>query len=60
MTQPGPLDTINNLAAAINRGDLAVMLNLFEPEVVQALAGQQAQITRGHAAIRNAYTGFFH
>lgn len=56
-----PSDTINNLTAAINRGDLTAMLNLFDPDavlVVQALAGEQAQIARGHAAIRNAYTGF--
>ena len=61
MTQPSPLDTINNLTAAINRGDLAPMLNLFEPDavlVVQALAGQPAQIARGYVAIREAYAGF--
>jgi uncharacterized protein (TIGR02246 family) len=61
MTQPSPLDTINDLTAAINRGDLASMLNLFEPDavlVVQALAGQPAQIARGEVAIREAYAGF--
>lgn len=61
MTQPGPLDAINNLTAAINRGDLEAMLNLFEPEaglVVQALAGQPGQVARGKVAIREAYTGF--
>jgi ketosteroid isomerase-like protein len=55
MTQPSPLDTINNLTAAINQGDLTAMLNLFEPDavlVVQALAGQPAQIARGKVAIR--------
>ena len=61
MTQPNPLDTINNLTAAINRGDLTAMLNLFETDallVVQALAGQPAQIARGDVAIREAYVGF--
>ncbi|MGD0176761.1 MAG: DUF4440 domain-containing protein [Candidatus Bathyarchaeia archaeon] len=60
-TQPGPLDIINNLTAAINRADLAAMLASFEPDavlVVQALAGQPAQIARGHVAIREAYAGF--
>lgn len=62
MTQPGPLDTVSNLTAAINRGDLAAMLNLFEEEsvlVVQALAGQPAQIAGGKVAIAEAYRGFF-
>jgi len=61
MTQPSPLDTINNLTAAINRGGLAPILNLFEPDavlVVQALAGQPTQIARGDVAIREAYAGF--
>jgi uncharacterized protein (TIGR02246 family) len=56
-----PLDTINNLTAAINRGELDAMLNCFEPDavlVVQALAGQPGQIARGAAAIREAYGGF--
>lgn len=37
------------------------MLNLFEPDavlVVQALAGQPAQVARGNVAIRDAYAGF--
>jgi len=61
MTQPSPLDTINNLTAAINRGGLAPILNLFEPDavlVVQALAGQPTQIARGDVAIREAHAGF--
>jgi len=61
MTQPSPLDTINNLTAAINRGDLEAMLNFFEPDavlVVQPLAGQPGQVARGKVAIREAYAGF--
>jgi uncharacterized protein (TIGR02246 family) len=61
MTPSGPLDTINNLTEAINRGDLEAMLKFFEPNavlVVQALAGQPAQIARGAVAIREAYAGF--
>jgi uncharacterized protein (TIGR02246 family) len=58
MTQPSPLGTINDLTAAINRGDLDAMLKLFEEDavlVVQALAGQ---VARGEVAIRDAYAGF--
>lgn len=61
MNQPNPLDTISNLTAAINRGDLPAMLNCFEPDavlVVQALAGQPEQIARGRDAIREAYAWF--
>jgi uncharacterized protein (TIGR02246 family) len=61
MTQSSPLDTINNLTAAINRGDLTSMLNLFEPDavlIVQSLVGQPGQIVRGGVAIREAYAGF--
>ena len=61
MSQSTPLDTINTLTAAINRGDLVAMLSFFEPDavlVVQALAGQPAQTARGRAAIQEAYTGF--
>ena len=61
ISQPSPLDTINNLTAAINRGDLEAMLKLFEEDavlVVQALAGQPRQIARGKVAIREAYAGF--
>jgi uncharacterized protein (TIGR02246 family) len=60
--QPGPLDTVSNLTAAINRGDLDAMLKLFEEDavlVVQALAGQPGQLARGKVAIREAYAGFF-
>ena len=62
MTQPGPLAVVSDLTAAINRGDLAAMLKLFEEDavlVVQALAGQPGQIARGKAAIGEAYGGFF-
>jgi len=61
MMTPSPLDTIKNLTAAINSGDVAAMIDFFEPDaalVVQALAGQPAQITRGQAAIGEAYKGF--
>ncbi len=60
--QGGPLDTIANLTAAINRGDIGGMLRYFESEavlVVQAMGGQAGQTARGHAAIREAYAGFF-
>ncbi len=62
VTQLGPLDAVSNLTAAINRGDLAAMLELFEEDavlVVQALAGQPGQIARGKVAISEAYEGFF-
>lgn len=61
MTQLGPLESVSNLTAAINRGDLEAMLELFEEDavlVVQALAGQPGQIARGKVAIREAYEGF--
>ena len=61
ITQPGPLDTINNLTAAINQGDLAAMLSFFERDAVlavQPLAGQAGQIAKGDVAIREAYAGF--
>jgi len=61
MTPATALDTINSLTAAINRQDLATMMDLFDPEatlVVQALAGQSAQVAKGHVAIREAYMGF--
>jgi ketosteroid isomerase-like protein len=61
ITQPGPLDTINNLTAAINRGDLAAMSSFFERDavlIVQPLAGQSGQIAEGDVAIREAYAGF--
>ena len=61
MTNPSPLEAINGLTAAINRGDVAAMVDFFESDatlVVQALAGQPAQVARGHAAIRDAYRGF--
>jgi ketosteroid isomerase-like protein len=61
MTQPGPLDAVSNLTAAINRGDLAAMLKHFEEDAVlvaRALAGQRGQIARGKVAIGEAYAGF--
>ena len=61
MSHSIPLDAINNLTAAINRGDLEAMVSFFEPDavlVVQALAGQPAQTARGRVAIREAYKGF--
>lgn len=56
MTQPNPLDTVNNLTAAINRGDLDAALTLYEPDAV--LVAQPGQIARGRAAIRAALAGF--
>ncbi len=61
-THDGPLEVITRLTAAINRGDPSAMLQYFHPDavlVVQPLAGQAGQTARGHAAIREAYGGFF-
>ena len=56
MTQPSPLDTINRLTEAINRGDLEAALDLYEPDAV--LVAQPGQIARGHAGIRDALARF--
>lgn len=56
MTQSTPLDTVNDLTAAINRGDLDSAVNLYEPDAV--LVAQPGQIARGRAAIREALAAF--
>jgi len=56
MTQPTPLDTINRLTDAINRGDLDAALDLYEPNAV--LVAQPGEIARGRAGIRDALARF--
>ena len=56
MTQPNPLDIVNNLTAAINRGDLDAAVDLYEQDAV--LVVQPGKIARGRSAIREALAGF--
>jgi len=56
VTQASPLDTINRLTEAINRGDIEAALDLYEPDAV--LVAQPGQIARGRASIRDALARF--
>ncbi len=56
MSQQSPLDTVNSLTAAINRGDLEAALDLYEQDAV--LVVQPGQIAQGRAAIRQALAAF--
>lgn len=51
-----PLDTINRLMDAINRGDADAVLSLYEPDA--AIVVQPGQVARGTAAVRSAIEGF--
>ena len=51
-----PLDTVNDLVRAINAGDLAAAVELYEPEAI--LVAQPGQLARGRAQLREALAGF--
>ena len=51
-----PLDTVNALVRAINAGDLAAAVELYEPEAV--LVAQPDQLARGRDQVRQALAGF--
>ena len=51
-----PLDTVNDLIRAINVGDLAAAVELYEPEAI--LVAQPGQLARGRAQVREALAGF--
>jgi uncharacterized protein (TIGR02246 family) len=51
-----PIDTINELFDAINRGDLEGALALYEPNAV--LVGHPGQLSRGLTELRGALGGF--
>lgn len=51
-----PADTVEQLAEAINRGDLGAAVALYEPKAV--LVAQPGQLARGSGEIRAALAGF--
>ena len=51
-----PIDTVNQLAGALNRGDLEAALALYEPNAV--LVAQPGQLARGSVELRTALAGF--
>jgi len=51
-----PIDTVNRLADAINRGDLDAALALYEADAV--LVAQPGQVARGSKQLREALGGF--
>jgi uncharacterized protein (TIGR02246 family) len=52
----GPIDTVNRLVSAINRGDLERAVAVYEPEAV--LLVQPGQPARGSTQVREALAGF--
>ena len=53
---PTPIDKVNELVDAINRGDLEGALELYEPNAV--LVAQPGQLARGRTELRTALSGF--
>lgn len=51
-----PVDTVNRLMEAINRGDINGAASLYEPDAV--IVAQPGQVARGTSAIRAALEGF--
>ncbi len=51
-----PAETVNNLMAAINKGDLNAASSLYEPDAV--IVAQPGNIARGKDAVRAALAGF--
>ena len=51
-----PLDTVNQLVRAINAGDLATAVGLYEPDGI--LVVRPGQVARGTAQLREALGGF--
>ena len=52
----GPIDTVNRLSDAINRGDLETAATLYEPGAV--LVVQPGKLARGPIQLREALAGF--
>ncbi len=52
----GPIDTVNRLVDAINRGDLERATKLYEPGAV--LVVQPGKLARGSTQLREALAGF--
>ena len=52
----GPIDTVNRLVDAINRGDLESAITLYEPGAV--LVVQPGNLARGSIQLREAIAGF--
>jgi ketosteroid isomerase-like protein len=51
-----PAETVSNLMAAINKGDLDAAVRLYEPDAV--IVAQPGNIARGMDAVRAALAGF--
>ena len=51
-----PIDTVNELSSAINRGDVETALKLYEPDAV--LMAQPGQLARGSTELRAALEQF--
>ena len=51
-----PIDTVNELTEALNRGDLETATALYEPMAV--LVVQPGQVARGSVEVRAALAGF--
>src|SRR5262245_1556823 len=51
-----PLDTVNKLVHAINAGDLATAVALYEPDGILVI--RPGQVARGTAQLREALGGF--
>ncbi len=53
---PGPIDTVNQLVDAINRGDLDQAVAAYEAEGV--MVAQPGKLARGSQQLREALAGF--
>jgi uncharacterized protein (TIGR02246 family) len=51
-----PAETVSDLMAAINKGDLEAAMRLYEPDAV--IVAQPGNIARGMDAVRAALAGF--
>ena len=56
MSTPNPLDAVNRLVEALNKGDLDKALSAYEPGA--SLIVQPGQVATGTAALRAALSGF--
>lgn len=56
MPKRSPVDTVNKLIEAINRGDLDAALALYEPDAI--LVAEPGKLATGTKAIRTALEGF--
>src|SRR4030095_10445361 len=53
---PTPIDTVNELSSALNRGDVETALKLYEPDA--ALITQPGRLARGSTELRAALEQF--